>query len=262
MADTVISALTAASAALDTDRIPIQISPFGSTDDRYLTPAQIKTFVNTAPVYAAGSASAGTWPKLTAGTLLTTAEVGALELDANCLYGCSDAGNRGVIPLYHYCRLASTYTLTSQIAAQKLFNASANGRLTLETGTYMFQSQFSISGLSATTGNGQFGLLGAGSATLGSILYHVVGIDGASGTAATQTGCTAVGATTPASMVTGGTNAVLNATLMGTFAVTVAGTIVPSIALVTAAAGVVAIGSYFLCYRIGSTSSASVGQWD
>lgn len=44
MANTKISALTAASAALSTDRIPIAISPFGSGDNRYLTPAQIATF--------------------------------------------------------------------------------------------------------------------------------------------------------------------------------------------------------------------------
>jgi len=262
MADTKISALTAAGAALATDRIPIQISPFGTTDDRYLTPAQIKTFVNTAPVFAAGSASASSWPKLTSGTLLTTAEAGALELDANCMYGTTDAGNRGVIPLMHICRQDAAYTLTSQTAAQKLFNASTNGRLTLETGVYLFKSQFYITSLSATSGNGAFGLLGAGTATLGSILYHATGADGLTATAATQTGSLSVAAASAASMMTAGTAAALYAEITGTFEVTVAGTIVPSIALVTAAAGVVAIGSYFMCHRIGSTTMVTAGQWD
>ena len=59
-----------------------------------------------------------------------------------------------------------------------------------------------------------------------------------------------------------GTGTGLNVWASGTFEVTGAGTLIPSIDQVTAAAAVVGIGSYFQCYRVGSTSVASVGQWD
>ena len=109
MVDTKISALTANSPAELANEVPINDA--GATKKVSLT--DVKTLVNTAPVWAAGSASAGTWPKLTAGTLLTTPEAGAIELDADALYATTDAGNRGVVRVEHYIRAASAQTLTS-----------------------------------------------------------------------------------------------------------------------------------------------------
>lgn len=213
--------------------------------------------------FGAGSATAGTWPTLAAGTLLTTAEDGAWEVDANAFYHTTDAGNRGYVPAVHLCRLDSAYVLTSTTSEQKLFNCSTNGRLTLETGTYRFQSVIYITGLSAKSGNGAFDIRGAGGATLGSVLYRVVGIDNSTLTnAGTRTGSFAVSGQTVASMVTAGTGTGLAASILGTFEVTAAGTIVPSITLVTASAGTVAAGSFFETWRVGSTTLATVGQWD
>lgn len=233
------------------------------TIDTFATAAEIKTFVNNAPVWAAGTASAGTWPKLTAGTVMTTAEDGAIEKDANCVYMCTDAGNRGAVPLMHIGRLTADYVLTSTVSEQKLFNFSTNGRLTLETGAYMFECLASITALSATSGNGAFDILGAGGATLADVLYRSVGTDGATATASTQTGSTMIQGQSPASQQTAGTNTAWQFDNRGTFEVTVAGTIVPSVTLVTASAGVVRAGSYFACWRIGASAADTlVGQWD
>lgn len=158
--------------------------------------------------------------------------------------------------------LDAAYTLTSQTAAQKLFNASANGALTLATGWYTFEAVIGLTSMSATSGNGQFQILGGGTATLAGVLYHTVGVDGASGTAATQTGSWAVASSSAASIVTAGTGTSMMMDIQGVFEVTVTGTIIPSIALVTAAAAVVSVGSFFRCRRVGASgANVTQGSW-
>lgn len=258
MADTKVSALSATATPAGTDEFPVNQA--GASKKTTLT--QIATFTWNAPLWAAGGAGAGTWPKLQTGTLLTTPEVGALELDTSAMYGCTDAGNRGVISIEHWIRLHANFTLTSQTAAQKLFNTPANGTLTLEVGTYEFEGLISLSTMSATSGNGQFGLLGGGTATLANVLFAVLGIDGGVNTAFTYTGSVVQASnTSPASAVTAATGTTMQMMLKGTFEVTVAGSIVPSIGLVTAAAAVVLAGSYLKFKRVGATTMTSVGQW-
>lgn len=160
-------------------------------------------------------------------------------------------------------RLDADRTMTSNTSAQAIFNSPTNGRLTLPVGTYLIDGLVHINTMSATSGNAQFGLLGAGSATLGTQLVHLVGVDGNAGTAATQTGSTIYGGnTSPASAMTAGTGAAMTLNVRGTFEVTAAGTIVPSIALVTANAAVIKAGSYLRVRRLGSTSFVSKGRWD
>ncbi len=200
--------------------------------------------------------------KFQAGTNLTTAEVGALEMDANNIYGTTDAGNRGVMLLEHFIMLNANYTLTNSGAEQKLFDSTTNGRLTLEAGTYEFESTISISSMSATSGNGAFDILGAGGATLGTVLYEVNGIDGAVATVGSGSHLVNNAGQTPTNMVTAAVSTEMQATIKGMFRVTVGGTIVPSITLTTAAAAVVRNGSFFKCKRIGSSTVTNVGQWD
>lgn len=264
MADVKISALTniASGALASGDKFPVADASDLSAS-YHATAGNIKTFVNTAPVFAAGSASANSWPVFTSGTLLTTAEDGAIELDADCFYGCTDAGNRGYIPVRHFIRCDSTFGLTSTGSEQKLFGSPSNGRITLETGCYLFEAMVYITGLSGTSGNGAIDPLGAGTATCGSWLYHTHGIDNSTLTnAGNRTGTFTVTQQTAASALTAGTGTGMAFEIRGTFEVTGAGTMIPSITLVTAAAGTVAIGSYFMFERIGSTSVVSVGQWD
>jgi len=213
-------------------------------------------------ILAAGSATAGSWPILGSGTILTAAVKGAFEHDTNCLYFTTDVGNRGYVPVKHFIRANATRTLPNDTNLNAIFNSPANGRLTLETGTYVFEMVVGITAMSATTGNALLNVRGAGTATINDWLYSIVGKDGALSGVSTLTGGMPVTEATPASMHTGGAGTEMWWVTQGTFTVTAAGTIIPSVDLATASAAVVAIGSYFMCERVGDVNVVSVGQWD
>ena len=89
-----------------------QITFTGPTAARsYALPdASVTLLRSDGPVFAAGSASASSWPKLTAGTLLTTPEAGALEYDStdNLHYFTqSTTEGRGRVSAYQYFYLAA-----------------------------------------------------------------------------------------------------------------------------------------------------------
>jgi hypothetical protein len=91
---------------------------------------------------------------------------------------------------------------------------------------------------------------------------YTVGVDGGSALAATQTGSMATTPTNfPGSMQTAGTSVSQQAFITGTFEVTTGGTVIPSIQLATAAAAVLAAGSFFEVTRIGETTDVTVGAW-
>lgn len=166
---------------------------------------------------------------------------------------------------WHYAILTADYTLTSQTAAQKLFNigSGSGGALTLPTGVYEFEAMLYITGMSATSGNGQFGLVGAGSATLANIFYHPEGHDAAAGinSAGTMGGGFAMVALSAGNVLPAATNTEMAFKVSGTFNVTVTGTIIPSIGLTTAAAAVVKANSEFRCLRIGPTGTTVTAAW-
>lgn len=199
---------------------------------------------------------------LTTGTLLTTPEAGALEMNANTIYATPEAGNRGALCTEHICCLSSAYTLTSTTSEQKMFNATSNGALTLAIGTYFFESCFIVTGMSATSGNLTWDFQGAGTAVVGSICYFTNAIDNVSvGTAATDQASYQITAQTATQIATAGTATNLGAFCSGTFRVTTGGTIIPSVALITAAAASVVVGSYFRCHIVGDQNMATVGDW-
>lgn len=163
---------------------------------------------------------------------------------------------------YAYGQLTANYTLTSTTAVQKLFNFSAAGALTLATGRYLFQCKLYLTAMSATSGNASFRLKGAGTATLANILQQARGRDNSNPlNAAANGGSASITEALPASMVQAATGTGLSVGIDGMFNVTVAGTIIPSIALVTAAAAIVQAGSHFQCVRIGATGSNTQGAW-
>lgn len=260
MANTKISDLTAASTLTGTEEFPCSD---GTATTKAATAAQIKDFVENAPVFAAGSTTAGSWPKFTSGTVQTTPDVGSIELDSNCFYGTTDAGNRGIIPVVHLIRQDAAYTLTSQTTAQQVFNAATNGRITLETGVYRFEALIALTAMSATSGNATFDIAG-GTATLGTIIWYGFGrdvaADGATGTLSGSYSTDTTLVTAP--LITAGTATAAVYKLEGTFEVTAAGTFQLRILLQTAAAASVTAGSFMLLNRIGSTTATTVGQWD
>lgn len=266
MADTKVSALAniASGAVAAGDKFPVADASDLSVT-YHATAANIKSFCTNAPVFAAGSASAGTWPVFTSGTVLTTAEDGAWELDADCFYACTDAGNRGYVPVCHFIRADSDNNLSNSGAEQKLFSSPTNGRITLETGCYLFKGVIHVKSMATSaSSNLAFDFLGAGSATCGAWLFHCVGADtsGVGSASTTQSGTWNVTQQTNASLVTGAANSNCWFRISGTFEVTGAGTMIPSVTLATAAAAVVQAGSYLTLERIGSTSVVSIGQWD
>lgn len=259
MADTKISALTDVVTLAAGDKVPVADASDLSVS-KSATMTEVQTFVKN---LAAGTASAGTAPlNFTSGTLLTTAEDGAIEMDADCFYGTTDGGNRGYIPVRHFIRCNATRTLPNDSNLNAIFDSPANGRLTLEAGTYLFEAVIGIKSMSATSGNAAVDILGAGTATVDDWLYAAIGKDGTLISVAAVLGTMPVIKSTPASMFTAGIGAEMWFTLEGTFTVTAGGTLIPSIDQVTGAAAVVQIGSYFSCERIGSTTVVSVGQWD
>lgn len=198
-----------------------------------------------------------------AGTVPTTPNDGDIFADANCLYGCTDAGNPGVIPITHIIRADSTVTQANDANAHAIFTTPTNGRLTLETGTYYFEGMMSWSSMSATSGNIGVDILGAGTASTGGWLWRIWGQDAASGTIGGVSGIWANTSTGAAvGSVTAATAVVCNLAFSGTVEVTGAGTMIPTQTLANAAAAVLAIGSYIMFKRMGSTSMTSVGQWD
>lgn len=257
MADSKVSALAAVTTVDGTDEL--YLNDGGSS--KRMTMTQAQTFIGTALPMAAGSATAGTWPTIGSGTLLTTPVAGTLERDANCIYLTTDDGNRGVVDVTHFIRCDSTRTLPNDTNENAIFNSPTNGTLTLETGTYLFELMIRVNTMSGTSGNALIDILGAGTATAGAWMWFYTGIDAAPATAATFQSAIRVTQDTAASAVTAATATTMGLWARGTFEITGAGTLIPSIDQVTAAAAVVEIGSYFTCQRVGSSSVASVGQW-
>jgi hypothetical protein len=154
----------------------------------------------------------------------------------------------------------ATYTLTSQTAAQKLFNTPTNGALTVKAATtYFFECLINVTSLSNTSGS--FGFAIGGTATLISIMWH---------STAFKTSNPSIAATGNTTMNINAANTALNnastgtvgyASIKGTIRINAAGTIIPQISLTTASAGVVQPNSYFRIIPVGTNAVTSVGNW-
>ncbi len=153
------------------------------------------------------------------------------------------------------------YTLTATTSAQKLFNWSTDGAVTLGLGRYRYEIWFVIENMSATSGNGAFVL--GGTATINGARGVVMGGDTSTPltTVGTVTGQFFSGTTTAASMVTATTGTGIGVTIRGTFNVAAEGTFIPQIALVTAAAADVKAGAYCIIQKVADTGEVTVGGW-
>jgi len=207
---------------------------------------------------AAGTA---TIPPLTivSGTNLTTAAAGAVEYDGTVFYASPAASTRSIIAAEQYTVLTSTYVLTSQTAAQKLFNTSTNGAVTLPVGNYQFECFFSLSSLSATSGTFGFALVGgAGPATF-TQSYYCEAQKPITSNATAAAPFTTYNTAANVALTTANTNTTGFAFIRGYINVTVAGTVVPQVSLGVANAAVVGVGSYF---KISPLSTGNiVGNW-
>jgi hypothetical protein len=167
------------------------------------------------------------------------------------------------LPGRYLIRADATRTFTSNTSEQAIFTNPTNGRVTLGIGTYVFRGILYVTGMSATSGNAAIDLLGAGTATVASWLWHAWGIDATAPTAAAaQTGAFTITQQSVASVVVAATGTAMAISFQGTFEVTAAGTLIPSLTMVTASASVVAVGSFVEIERVGDVNTVSVGPWD
>jgi hypothetical protein len=158
-----------------------------------------------------------------------------------------------------YMVLSSANTLTSQTAAQPIFDGgggTSNGALTLVDGTYTFECMFSLTSMSATSGS--FGFALAGTAT-NTHSYMALGQDAALATATTIASTFNTAANT--TLCIASTSTTGYAFIKGIIRVTAAGTIIPSVSLTTAAAAVVGANSYFVVNQLGNSSTVYAGNW-
>lgn len=210
----------------------------------------------------AATATASTAPlKFTssAGTVLTTAEAGAVEYDGKTVFITPEASNRGVAPAVHYITLVSDYTTVSgSTALQKLFNSTTNGALTVGgSTTYFFECDFTLATLSATSGTFSFGLLGT--ATYTRVKYWAFAKKATAGASAPL--YTVGTAATATALVTANTTTSGSATLRGKLVIGNGGTIIPAFAISQASAAVVQADSSFRIWAAGTNTEVEIGNW-
>jgi hypothetical protein len=212
----------------------------------------------TGPTLAAGTATVAPLT-LTSGTNLTTAAAGAVEYDGVVHYRTNNASNRGLSPSVQYAIFNNTtYTLTAQTTAQKLFNTSTNGAITLPTGIFEFECYYYLTNLSSTSGTTFFGLA-VGTATF-SCLYTVFVMRNAVGGSSTVIS-QSVNTTGVSTSSSSGTATAATLYVKGMIRVTVSGTIIPSMNMSVASAAVVNAGSYFKINQIANTTNQTIGNW-
>lgn len=201
--------------------------------------------------------------QFTSGTNLTTALAGAMEYDGKVFYGTHVASSRGTIPTEQFCCSTATFTLGNNTTLQKVFNTSTNGALTVAAATtYFFECMLNLSGMSATTGNMGFSIVGAGTATFTSAGWQSVGLDAtALVTASTMSGVYSASQTATGNIATAGTGTGVTVLIKGIFRINAGGTIIPSVQLTNASAAVVGVNSWFKCYPVGTNTVTAVGNW-
>ena len=199
-----------------------------------------------------------------AGTNMTTPSAGAFEYDGVVFYGSPQSNQRGVIAAEQFIALASNYTGTDDANAQKVFNSSTNGAVTLAASTtYMVEGVYYITRSAGTTSH-TLSTLFALSGTLTSIAYTAETTSTTGNALGAVSRIYATGAT--ATVVTAAsTDATENitVTIRGIVRTNSAGTFTPQIQYSAAPGGAPTIlaNSFFKLTPMGNSSVATVGNW-
>jgi len=256
MADTKISALTAASAAAGANEIPINEA--GTT--KKITVAQLEAFAFTSPVFAAGSTSAGSAPKLTSGTVMTSAEAGAIEYTTNVPYFTPNTGNRAVLQCAHVAVVDSDKTGTNGTAVQNIFPAAFD-TLTVEGSTTYLWELFLDADNGATTTTKALAF-DAGSCTYTSFRYWATSQNVAINTTGTTQSSVHVNTAAVTVVLATGTTA-WYIYAKGIMRVNAGGTFIPQFKYSADPTGTVLIrkDSYMTLTPLGTNTLASVGAW-
>jgi hypothetical protein len=187
---------------------------------------------------------------------LGSATTGTLEFENPAFYLTGALSQRGVVLADQFLLQQAAYTLTSQTAAQKLFNVTANGAVTLVAGTYEFECVFSLSSMSSSSGS--FGFALGGAATFTQYWWSSAN----KATLATAAGGQVTYNTAANTAIATATTATVGfARCGGIIVVSAGGTVIPQVSLGVAAAASVGIGSYFKVRALGSAAVTSSGNW-
>lgn len=181
------------------------------------------------------------------------------------------AGNIWPISETFMMSLASDYTFTDNSTAQKAFNATTNGQITLPSNSgYLFEAEYMITNVGTTSHT--WAVLFAGTATITALDFNCRGRSGATSQAtlaadssASQSNGAGSLPTTALVMTAASTSATENVllSLRGTLRINAGGTFIPQIKLSAATAGTSKMlrGSYIRLSPIGSDTATSLGVW-
>lgn len=236
---------------------------FNNSDVTITHGADALTIAGGTLITAAGTATVAPIV-MQSGTNLTTPAAGAIEYDGNIFYGTHAADKRGVVPLHQIASLNAGRTLTSTTAQQAIFAAGYDALTVVAGTTYRFSALIHLSGMSATSGNFTFSLLGAGTAVINSAKWVAHGLDSTTPTTAAAGGSSLGSSATGAgNIVTAGTGTAVAVYLDGIFRVNPSGggTIIPSVGLTTAAAATAETNTFFELWPVGPHTLTSVGHW-
>ena len=179
---------------------------------------------------------------------------------ARLLNGVSFNGSADV-NLTQFESLTATFTLTSQTAAQKLFNTPTNGAFTAAASTsYFFECEYSLSSMSATSGS--FGFALGGTATLTSVEWQSTGVKAATTATATAPQMTFNATASNTTLVTASTATNGHVYITGIVRVNAGGTIIPQVSLGVAAAAVVGVNSWFRITPIGTNTATNTSGFN
>jgi hypothetical protein len=187
---------------------------------------------------------------------LGSATTGTFEFENPAFYMTGATSQRGAVLVDQYTIQTATHTLTSQTAAQALFDSTTNGEVTLVPGTYEFECQFSLSSMSGSSGS--FGFALGGGATFTEYWWSLAT---KSTLATAANGQVTYNTAANTTLVSANTNTVAFARIHGVVIVTVGGTVIPQVSLGVAAAAVVGVGSFFKIRALGGATAASSGNW-
>lgn len=213
---------------------------------------------------AGGTAASTAALQFVSGSLLTTAAAGAFEYDGTVLYGTQTASQRGVLSPTIFMALSADYVGSDVNTAQKVFDATTNGAVTVDAATtYLFEAVYYITRAAGTT-NHTTGVLFGGTATLTSISYRAE----ATSTTGNVLGTPSVIYGTAATVLVvtaASTSATENITikLNGIIRTNAAGTLIPQFQYSAAPGGApTVVKNSYICLRsIGTSSVTNVGNW-
>jgi hypothetical protein len=200
----------------------------------------------------------------TAGTNLVTPAAGAFEYDGVVFYGSPQANQRGVVATEQFIALTANYTGADSASAQKVFNSSTNGAVTLAASTtYFMEAVYYITRSAGTTSHTLSTLFALGG-TLTGITYTAETTSTAGNALGAVSRIYATGAT--AVVVTAAnTDATENITvaIRGIVRTNTAGTFTPQIQYSATPGGTPTIlaNSFFKLTPIGNNTIATVGNW-